>query len=928
MPTFQSTSSFSRQSHKVLLGIRRSNIVMITRIGCLLAVAVSLLGVTRPQTIAMTFEPNWGQAGREITFLAHGSACSLLFDSEGVSMVRGHNAVRMKLLGANPSPSVTGYHLTEGRANYFIGTADQWVTGIPLYAGVQYAEVYPGVALVFYSHEGELEYDFTLAPRAQASQIALSFDGIDEMRIERGDLVLKAAWGEVRHRKPRIYQIVRGKRSEIGGHFAIRGPKEAGFEIDRYDNGNTLVIDPAITYGTFIGGSSAESAWALAADSAGSAYVAGETWLASAMAPFAFLVKLNPSGTTLLYVDYFGGKSRSSARGVGFDSGGNVYITGFTYSPDFPVTAGAYRSSSLGTANAFVVKVSASGSALVYSTLIGGAGANFAAGIAVDALGSAYIAGYTSSVALPVTSGALQKSYSGGMQDAFVAKLNSHGSGLIYCTYLGGAGNEIANGIAVDSAGQVHVVGYTDSTDFATTNPLYSKAAGQGDAFIAKLTANGDALVFATYLGGRLPDIATAVALDPSGNIYVTGATLSVDFPVTAGVYQSRNQGSYDTFLSKMDHMGTSLLYSTYLGGENSDQASGIAVDANGVAYIIGFTYSSHFPIQGLVSAPQGGQDAFVAAVGSAGSSLLWSTYLGGAADDQATGIALDPLGNVYVAGTTFSHAIQTTFGAYQTVNISDGSGFLIKLGNSPPQPVSVSPSSGSGSTQAFSFLFNDLNGASDLTVAQVAFNSAFSGAGACYINIDPVHNLLWLANDTLTAWAGPLITGSASSLQNSQCKLSGVGSSIASSGNNVTVTLALTFQSSFAGTKNIWAYAQNAAGQTSLWPQLGTWGVTVSTQPPQPVSVLPSSGSGSTQTFSFLFTDLNGASDLTVAQVAFNSVFSGAGACYINIDPVHNLLWLANDTLTAWAGPLITGSASSLQNSQCKLSGVGSSIA
>src|ERR1035441_8921653 len=321
--------------------------------------------------------------------------------------------------------------------------------------------------------------------------------------------------------------------------------------------------------------------------------------------------------TGVLYAAYFGGSARDSARRGAVDSAGNAYITGFTNSSDFPVTTGAYRSPSRGQADAFAIKVNASGSALVYSALIGGGGSNFATGIAIDPAGSAYIAGYTSSVAFPVTSSGLQKLFGGGLQDAFVAKLNSGGSALIYCTYLGGTGNDVANGIAVDAAGQAYIVGYTDSANFPTRSPIYASAGGQGDAFVAKLTPAGDGLVFSTYLGGSSVDIATAVALDPTGNVYVTGATLSANFPVTGGAFQTVNQGSYDAFVTKINSQGTSVVYSTYVGGEGSDQSSSIAVDADGIAYIAGFTYSFRFPLQSPIAfAAHGGQDAFAAAVG------------------------------------------------------------------------------------------------------------------------------------------------------------------------------------------------------------------------------------------------------------------------------------------------------------------------
>ena len=884
----------------------------------------------------MMFEANLGQAEATAAFLGRGPGYAIHFDGDGISLVRGQDIVRMELKGALP-PRISGVQPQEGRANYFIGKPDQWITDVPLYAGVQYRGVYPGVDLVFYSGAGELEYDFTLAPGASASTINLVFRGIDEMRIDGGDLVLKTGWGELRHRRPRVYQMRNGRRSEIAGRFVIRGPKEAGFETEPYPAGSTLVIDPVMVYGTYIGGTGADSAWAVAADSAGAAYVVGETSSVNFPKTFtisnssgngdAFIVKLNPSGTGVLYATYFGGNSRDSARGVAVDSAGNAYITGFTYSPDFPATAGAYRSPSLGQPDAFAIKVNASGSALVYSALIGGAGSDFATSIAIDTSGSAYIAGYTSSVAFPVTSGGFQRSFGGGLQDAFVAKLNPSGSGLIYCTYLGGSGNDVANGIAVDAAGEAYIVGYTDSANFPTRSPIYANYGGQGDAFVAKLTPAGDSLVFSTYLGGSLVDIATAVALDSSGNVYVTGATLSANFPVTGGAFQTLNQGSYDAFVSKIGSQGTSLLYSTYLGGEGSDQSSSIAVDANGTAYIAGFTYSFHCPLQSPIqSSTHGGQEAFATAVGPTGASLVWSTYLGGSGDDQAAGIAVDPAGSVYVAGSTFSNDFPTTSGAYRTVYAGDGDGFLVKLGSSAPRAVSVAPSSGTGRSQTFSFVYSDPNGASDLASTQVVFNTAVNGVGACYINVDPTRGFAWLGNDGFTIWLGPITLGAAGSLQNSQCVLNGIGSSVVSAGNTLTLDLALTFQATFIGAKNVYAYAQSAGGLTSAWPQLGTW--TLSNQPPLPVSVMPSSGTGRSQTFSVVYSDPNGVTDLASTQVVFNTAVNGIAACYINVDPTHGFAWLGTDGFTSWMGPITLGAAGSLQNSQCILNGAGSSVA
>jgi hypothetical protein len=809
---------------------------------CAALLMLSTLAVagTRPRSLPLMFEANLGQAEPATVFLGRGPGYAIHFDRDGISLVRGQDIVRMDLRGATP-PRISGNQPQEGRANYFIGNSDHWITDVPLYAGVQYRGVYPGVDLVFYSSEGELEYDFTLAPGASASSINLAFRGIDEMRIDGGDLVLKTAWGELRHRRPRIYQMRNGRRSEVAGRFVIRGPKEAGFETDPYDAGSTLVIDPVMAYGTYIGGTGADSAWAVAVDSAGAAYVVGETWPVSFPKTFtipnssggngdAFIMKLNPSGTGVLYATYFGGKARDSARGVAVDSAGNAYVTGFTNSSDFPATAGAYRSPSLGLADAFAIKVNAAGSALVYSALIGGAGSDYATGIAIDPSGSAYIAGYTSSVAFPVTASGFQKSFGSGFQDAFVAKLNPSGSGLIYCTYLGGAGNDVANGIAVDAAGQAYIVGYTDSTNFPTRSPIYANAGGQGDAFVAKLTPAGDSLVFSTYLGGSMMDTATAVALDSSGSVYVTGSTGSANFPVTGGAFQTLNQGSYDAFVTKMDSLGTRVVYSTYVGGEGSDQSSSIAVGADGTAYIAGFTYSGRFPLQNpVVSTTHGGQEAFAAAVGPTGASLVWSTYLGGAADDQATGIAVDAAGGVYVVGATFSSDFPTTSGAYRTA-YAGGDGFLVKLALQPLVNVSVVAGTLTNSTtmtQTFPVTARDLDGYADISVVYFLVNpSAAVPQNACHGYYYWPSNSLYLYNDALTALLGPLTPGTSGTLQNSQCTVYGSTSSLVSaSGTDLVLNLGLGLRGAYTtAAENVYFWVKDSQGHDTGWVQTGSW--------------------------------------------------------------------------------------------------------
>ena len=755
------------------------------------------------------------------------------------------------------------------------------------------------------------------------------------MFLDGGDLVLRTAHGEFRQRHPRVYREKNGKRWEIAGGFVLRGPNEAGFETAPGWADSALIIDPVLTYSTYLGGSGNTTAWAVAVDSAGSAYVAGETLPANFGATFhvsdsttstdAFLVKMNSAGTAVVYADYFGGSQRSSARGVAVDSAGNAYVTGFAYSTDFPTTSGGYRSPSLGLADTFVMKLNPAGTALVYSALIGGAGNDEATGIAIDPSGNAYISGSTNSLAFPVTN-AFQPSYGGGSQDAFVAKLNSTGSTLIYATYLGGTGNDVANGIAVDSLGYAYVAGYTTSINFPTAYALYGSPAGEGDAFVAKLTPSGAGLVFSTYLGGSQVDMANAIAIDSSDNVFVTGTTLSVDFPATAGAFQTVNNGGYDAFVTELNSQGSALVYSTYVGGEASDQANAIVVGANDVAYIAGFTSSLHFPVQSAVqSSPGGGADAFAAAIAAGGGSLTWATYLGGAGSDQANGIALDSSGAVYIAGSTVSSNFPTTSGAFQRTYAAE-SGFLAKISTSvqTPSAVSVSPSSGSGLSQTFTFVFSDTGGASDLHQELVLFNSSTGTTNACELEYDGAN--LYLLNNSAASWLGPMAPGSSSSLSNTQCTLNGAGSSASPSGTTLTLNLAVTFNSSFAGARNIYMQATTLEGLGTGLQSRGTWTVpSYSAGTPSAVSVSPSSGSGLTQTFTFVFSDTGGAGDLHQQYVLFNSSTSTSNACEVEYDGSN--FYLLNNGGSSWLGPIAPGNSGSQSNSQCTLSGSGSSV-
>jgi len=483
---------------------------------------------------------------------------------------------------------------------------------------------------------------------------------------------------------------------------------EVGFQVGAYDTSKPLVIDPVLSYSTYLGGSGGDSGNGIAVDASGDAYITG--WTQSTNFPTtsggysgtedAFVTELDPAGNAILYSTYLGGSGgNSEAFGIAVDASSDAYVTGWTNSASFPTTSGAYQGQFVGSQDAFVTKLNATGASLVYSTYLGGStGGDYGTGIAVDASGDAYVAGVTGSDNFPTTANAFQRtSYTGGYSNAFVSEINTSNAGtasLVYSTYLGGTAADPGysttidtegQGIALDSSGNVYVTGKTASDTFVatagafqTTNPKYpygpSGSVVSYSAFVTKINpsnAGSASLVYSTYLGGSYggDDSGNGIAVDASGNAYVTGWTTASDFPTTAGALQpalAAGSNNYDAFVTELNSTGSALVYSTFLGGTGNDFGNGIAVDASGESYVTGSTQSTNFPTaNALQPANGGGGDAFVAKLSAAGSSLVYSTYLGGSGGSSGGGIALDSAGNAYVTGTAGSN-FPTTPGAFQ----------------------------------------------------------------------------------------------------------------------------------------------------------------------------------------------------------------------------------------------------------------------
>ncbi len=483
--------------------------------------------------LPLSFELNQGQADPNVKFLSHSSGYRLLLTpNEALLSVmtqqsesakkpavqvrlspthktekQGGSALmlRMRFVNGNASAKAVGAELLPGKSNYFLGCDPRkWRTNIPNYSKVKFENVYPGVDLLYYGNQRQLEYDFVISPGADPGAVAIAFDGVDNVSVdEQGDLLLATPAGSIRQSRPVVYQREGNIKRPIPASYLLKGKNQVGFQIPEYDRSKPLIIDPVLAYST-----------------------------------------------------YLGGDSFDRGNGIVADSAGNAYITGATRSTNFPVTPGAFQGTNAGLSSldAFVTKLNATGTALIYSTYFGGGGTDTGNDIAIDSAGNAYVTGQTDSGDLPTTPGAFRTTPVGSDDfDAFAMKLNATGSALGYSTHVGGSGDDVAFGIALDALGSAVVTGRTDSANFpVTADAVQTALAGNSDAFVIRLDAAGSGLAFSTYLGGGNADAGLAIALDPGGNIYATGETFSSDFPTTPGAFQTAFGGLSDGFVAKI----------------------------------------------------------------------------------------------------------------------------------------------------------------------------------------------------------------------------------------------------------------------------------------------------------------------------------------------------------------------------------------
>lgn len=686
----------------------------------LASVRAAQLGVQSAfSRLPLMFEPNVGQANSNVKFVARGSGYSLLLDAEGAYLALRRSSgnartrpsvetLRMKLAGANLAASLSGSDPLPGRSNYLVGNdSAKWHHNVPQFARVRYENVYPGINLVFYGNQGQLEYDFQVAPRSDASRVELEFDGLARLELENGDLVLQGEGGAVRLQAPHVYQQEGSQQRPVDARFELRAANRVGFALGNYDHNRELIIDPILTYSTYFGGSGSEIC---------PTFVSGAT--------------VTPN-----------------CPAVAFDNVGNIYVSGSTTSTDLPVSLGAEQSTLQGVHNVFVLKLNPKANppsaGVVYLTYLGGSATDYSVGIGVDGGGNAFVAGSTSSTNFPTTPTnsyqAVPESGSVGTSHAFVTELDSTGSLLRYSSYLSGNNTDIATGMTIDTKGNVYVTGTTQSTDVpgttvafpASNNPQGFQLAPRAPIqfFVTKVNtlASGiGSIAYSTYFGGGTPSNGLAqgggIAVDSTGNIYFTGTTnftftgLSslTDFPILNAYQPCLNTAPptiivnpvqcttasltpTDAFIAKLNPnptTGIPLLFSTYFGGSLNDSGTGIALDSGAAnIFITGTTVSSDFTLPTTVGVFQStnvanNPDAFVGRFSNPATGNVALTYFSYLGDDTATpvgftnglAITVDSAGGALMTGTTSTPNLPVTIGAIQSTLAGAQNAYLARL--------------------------------------------------------------------------------------------------------------------------------------------------------------------------------------------------------------------------------------------------------
>ena len=614
---------------------------------------------------------------------------------------KGH-VVEMNLVNASTEAYAIPQKQLSGLHNYFIGdNPSAWKSNVRIFEEVVIEEVYPGIAIRYYIEQGYLRYDFILQPGGDPSLIAFQIKGCNA-KVERksNTLIFDTQIGKISQKDLLTYQTNLGKKKSLKSEFQLKGDI-LRINVEGYNPSASMVIDPLI-FSTFIGGEAFESLYDMKKDSDGNLVVCGTSpgfgfpttlgaysETAQTGGDDAFISKLSADGSQLIFSTFFGGTSQELCQGLALDNNDDIYIVGTTGSNNLPVTEGSYDETYntdgfSSNSDIFVTKLNSSGTALIYSTYLGDNGMDFGRSIAIDPIGNAYIAGSSKSFNFPTTSGAFDVSYNGaGWNNVVVSKLNASGSDLIYSTYVGGSSGDDATKIALGPDGSAFVTGTAFSANFPTTpGSIKPVKTGNRDAFVFRLNPEGSALVYSTFIGGNDLDDGYSLTVDSDNNAYVTGLTISADYSVTQGVFNSVAGNGENVFISKINPSGSQFLFSGLMGGNNRDVGHNIALSSDNHILLCGETNSANFQVtsNAHMSTLQGIHDTFVAKISLDGSNLIYSSYFGGTSYETAHVILNDGSDKLIIAGVTGGGNFPTTMGAFDNSFNSGNDPFISKI--------------------------------------------------------------------------------------------------------------------------------------------------------------------------------------------------------------------------------------------------------
>ena len=854
--------------------------------------------------------------------------------------------LRLTFVGANLASEPQGEDPT-GRQSIYYTNATNWHCN-QHFKRVRYSRIYPGINVVFDSNANHLEYTFEIEPHADLSVIRLRYEGADVRIVDGGDLEVDAGTAKLIQQRPHAFQKGASRRP-VDSSYRISDNRDVFVQVGDHDPGSQLVIDPVLSFSTYIGGSSFDAIYAIATDPSGTLFVTGESssgdlWnnaSPSSTNRRAFVAKLDPAGAQVLFTVYLGGNGSDAGKAIAVSSSGAVYVTGVTSSTNFPVTAGAFSTRHSGMRDVFIAKLASNG-ALQYSTLLGASSSDFGFGIAVDSSGQAYVAGQTESMTFPTTQGVLQSIYHGGLSDCFVSKLNASGNALVYSTLLGGRNLDVCSAIVIDAAGNAYVTGATHSSDFPTYQPIQSDLRGTSNAFVVKINPTGSAAVYSTFLGGSNVDQATCIALDVLGDAYVAGSTSSFDFPTTSQAVQTFLRGSQNAFVTKISPDGRTLVYSTLLGGSQQDIANSIALDQNGRAVIGGTTTSADFPLTGAIQTSfAGGADSFVSVLDLSGDRLALSSYFGGSGDDRGYAVAAGPGNKLYLAGITSSSDFPSVAAIQPSLNTAYDA-FALAVTYSPPDIiVSITPSSvtlGQAQTQQFTAaLLNTTNQSVVWSLAPPLGSVSPAGTYIAPVTITNPQTVAIIGTSLSDASksasasiqlvppvAAPALTppgGTYFSVQSVVISTSTPGASInyTTDGIDPSETRGTLYAGPFsvASTTTVKALAYKSGTADSA---ISSTTYSILTALPSLVSISPQSGTGASTTLAVTVSDQGGVSAIGYVYVIVNASQTGYNSCYIEYNRSANTIRLANDTGLMWPLPVVLGGGPVMSNNQCSL--------